>query len=121
KILLFFLPILIGYRIIYPLNPWYDAIIGSVIAFSLIAFIILVSNGGMGAGDMKLLAILGIVLGLKKVLLTFFIATLFGSIIGAILLYTRKVHRKQPIPFGPYLIIGSIISIFYGDNLISQY
>lgn len=121
KILLFFLPFVILARIISPLTPWYDAIIGGVVGFGLIAIIILLSNGGMGAGDMKLFGIIGMILGWQNTLLTFFFAALFGAIIGGILLIFKMIKRKQPIPFGPYIVIGAIISYFYGKDIISLY
>lgn len=121
KILIFFLPLLIIMRIISPTEPWYDAIIGAVVGFGILALIIIVSKGGMGAGDMKLFALLGIVLGWKATLLTLFMASLFGAIIGGILIFIRKNSRKQPIPFGPYIIVASIISYFYSDPIITSY
>lgn len=121
KILLFFLPFLIMLRIISPLTPWYDAIIGAVVGFGLVALIILVSKGGMGAGDMKLFGVLGIVVGWKLVLLTFFIAALFGAIVGGIMLAFNKVKRKQPIPFGPYIVVAAIITYFYGEQIVTLY
>lgn len=121
KVLLFFLPLFIIMRMIQPLEPWWSAVIGAVVAFLLIAIIILISRGGMGAGDMKLFGLLGIVLGTGKVLLTFFLASLLGSIIGMCLMLFKIVERKQPIPFGPYIIIATIISYFYGDLFIMWY
>lgn len=121
KILLFFLPLLIIMRILSPLDPWYNSIIGAVVGYVLVALIIIFSKGGMGAGDMKLLGVLGIVLGLGKVLLTFFIAALIGAIIGGILMALGKLNRKQPIPFGPYIIVATIITYFYGDKVIGWY
>lgn len=121
KVLLFFLPFLIVMRIVVPLNPWYDAIVGAVIAFVLLAIIIIVSKGGMGAGDMKLFGILGIVLGLWKVLLTFFLAALFGAVIGGAFMLFNKVKRKQPIPFGPFIVLATFITYYWGDNIIDWY
>jgi len=121
KVLLFFLPIFILLRIISPLHPWYDAIIGAVVGFFLIALIILLSKGGMGAGDMKLFGVLGIVLGWKNILLTFFIAAFLGAIIGGVLMLLNKVGKRQPIPFGPYIVIGSLISYFYGEQIVTFY
>src|SRR5699024_11733347 len=89
KVLLFFLPLFIMMRIIQPLEPWWSALIGGGIAFLLLAIIILVSKGGMGAGDMKLFGLLGIVLGLSKVLLTFFLSCLLGAVIGMCLLFFK--------------------------------
>src|SRR5690625_5997125 len=109
KILLFFLPFFIIMRMIEPLEPWWSAIVGGAVAFVLIALIISVSRGGMGAGDMKLFGLLGIILGLGKVLLTFFLASLFGAIFGIILLLCKIIERKQPIPFGAYIFVATII------------
>lgn len=121
KIILFFLPLLIISRIISPLTPWYDMIIGAVVGYTTIALIIVLSRGGMGAGDMKLFFILGIVLGWKEVLFTLFLASLLGACIGLILRFLQKVGRRQPIPFGPYIALAAIISYFHGDALISAY
>src|SRR5699024_2642767 len=104
-----------------PLTPWYDAIIGAIVGFGLIALIIIVSQGGMGAGDMKLFGVIGIVLGWKNVLLAFFIAAFLGAFIGGILMLVNKVKKKQPIPFGPYIVIGALISYFYGEQILTFY
>src|SRR5699024_3857592 len=112
KILLFFLPFFILMRIISPITPWYDAIIGAIVGFLLIAFIILVSHGGMGAGDMKLFGVLGVVLGLKLTLLSFFMAAFLGALIGGIFMLVKKIKRKEPIPFGPYIVCGTLLSYF---------
>lgn len=121
KVLLFFLPLLMIARIITPLDPWYNSVIGAVVGFALLAVIIIVSKGGMGAGDMKLFGVLGIVLGLGKVLLTFFLAALFGAIVGGVFMMFKKVEKRQAIPFGPFIALAAIISFFYGDRIIQIY
>lgn len=121
KILLFFLPIFIILRIIAPLDPWWNSIIGALTGFVLIFIIILVSRGGMGAGDMKLFGLLGIILGFEKVLLTFFFACLIGAVTGMILMLLKIVKRKQPVPFGPFIVIAALLSYFYGDAMIQWY
>src|SRR5699024_4736589 len=121
KLLLFFLPIFIILRIIEPLTPWHSSITGAIVGFVLLAFIIIASKGGMGAGDMKLFGVLGLVLGLKKVLLTFFLASLFGALLGGVLILLKIINRKQAIPFGPYIVLAALISYFYGDDIISLY
>src|SRR5690625_653056 len=121
KILLFFLPFFIILRIISPLDPWYDAIIGGVVGYVLIMIIILVSKGGMGAGDMKLLGVLGIVLGWKLTLLVFFIGTFAGALIGGLLMVTKRLKRGEPMPFGPYLLFGAILSYHFGEQFLTFY
>ncbi len=121
KILLFFLPFLLILRIIHPLDPWYDAIIGGVVGYTLIAIIIIVSKGGMGAGDMKLFGVLGIIFGISNTMLSFLIAAFLGAIIGSILILLKRLKKKQPIPFGPYIVVGAIITYFYGSKIIQLY
>lgn len=72
----------------------------------------------MGAGDVKLLAMIGAFLGWQKTLLTFFIAPFFGLIIGIINLLTRKDHT---IPYGPFLSLAAILSLFWADKIISLF
>lgn len=121
KILLFFLPLFIVMRSVQPLEPWYDSLIGGIVGFSLIMMIILVSRGGMGAGDMKLFGVLGIILGWKLTLLTLFIAALLGALIGGLLIATKIISRRQPIPFGPYIIVGTFLSYYFGEQILTYY
>ncbi|RDW21790.1 prepilin peptidase [Oceanobacillus chungangensis] len=121
KILLFFLPLITVMRVIQPLDPWWSPIVGAIVIAVILAIIILVSRGGMGAGDMKLFAVLGIVLGVEKVLLAFFLSCLLGAIIGMLLILFKVIKRKQPVPFGPYIVLAALIAYFYGEMLIDWY
>lgn len=121
KVLLFFAPLFIIERVLIPLDPWWSPIIGAAIGFGLLLLIAIISKGGMGGGDIKLFAILGLVLGWKLVLLAFFMSTLFGSIFGIIGLLIKKVERGKPMPFGPYIALGTIVTYFWGEALINWY
>lgn len=121
QILLFFLPLFITLRFFNPLEFWWSPILGAILPFIMIAVIIFLSQGGMGAGDMKLFGVIGIVLGLKKVLLAFLLSCVIGAVIGMILFYCKKVSLRQPLPFGPFIIVASFISYYYGDIMITWY
>lgn len=121
KVLIFFLPFFLIMRILSPLDPWYDALIGAIVGFVVLSGIILVSKGGMGGGDMKLFTLLGLVLGWKGTLLTLFLAALLGVLVGGMIILIQKADRKQPIPFGPYIIVAALLSYFYGEQIISMY
>jgi leader peptidase (prepilin peptidase)/N-methyltransferase len=69
----------------------------------------------MGGGDIKLVAMIGAFLGWKKVLLTFFIAPFLGSFTG---LYLKIRYKREIVPYGPYLALGALISLLYGDAII---
>ncbi|RDW16439.1 prepilin peptidase [Oceanobacillus arenosus] len=121
KVLVFFLPLLIIMRVVQPLEPWWSPIVGAIVIAVILAIIILVSRGGMGAGDMKLFAVLGIVLGVEKVLLAFFLSCLLGAVIGMLLMLFNIIKRRQPVPFGPYIVFAALIAYFYGDSMIDWY
>jgi leader peptidase (prepilin peptidase)/N-methyltransferase len=70
----------------------------------------------MGGGDVKLLAMIGAFLGWKAALFTFFVAPVFGSIIGVINLIVTKDHT---IPYGPFLSFSAFISLFWLDKIVS--
>ena len=69
----------------------------------------------MGGGDVKLLAMIGAFLGWKIAVLTFFISPIFGAIVGIII----KLRTKNSlIAYGPYLALGSLVSLFFGKDII---
>lgn len=121
KILIWFAGLFLLERIIWPLNPWWDSLLGAVTGFLLLLIIALVSKGGMGGGDVKLYALLGLVLGFKLVLLSFFLSTLFGAVIGGLALLLKIVKRRQPIPFGPFIAAGTLTAYYWGSELINLY
>jgi len=70
----------------------------------------------MGGGDVKFLAMIGAFLGWQRALLTFFIAPLFGAAIGVVNLAVKKDHT---IPYGPFLALGALLSLFWADKIIN--
>jgi leader peptidase (prepilin peptidase)/N-methyltransferase len=75
----------------------------------------------MGGGDIKLMAMLGGVLGWKGVILTTFVGSLFGSFIGISLILIKGGEFGSKIPFGPYLALGAIISLFLGQECLELF
>ena len=69
----------------------------------------------MGGGDIKLLAMAGSILGWKLVTLTFFLAPMLALLPGLIVLVFKRSHV---IPYGPFLSLGLILSLFVGDELL---
>ncbi len=103
-----------------PIAIWSDlfGFLAGGISFLLIA---LVSKGAMGGGDIKLIALLGFILGLKKTLLNILLSFMIGAIISLFLLITKEKGRKDAIPFGPFINIGFLISLIWGDSIIIWY
>jgi len=116
----------------YDLLPVFDSLLGVLIGggiiyftgflFDLIYFKVLKrppiqgETESMGGGDVKLLAMIGAFLGWKRALLTFFIAPFLGVVIGIVNLVSKKDHT---IPYGPFLSLGALISLFWMDKIIS--
>lgn len=69
----------------------------------------------MGGGDVKLMGAIGAFLGWKLTILAFFIAPFFGAIFGLIV---KARHNKSVIPYGPFLALGAIIAIFFGETIM---
>lgn len=76
---------------------------------------------GMGGGDIKLLAMIGAFLGWKPALLTIMIGSLTGSIIGISLIALRLMKRDEYIPFGPFLVLGALLSMFFAQPMLDWY
>ena len=76
---------------------------------------------GMGHGDFKLFAAFGAWFGWTQLPLILLMSSLFGAVIGIIYLKTTKQARETPIPFGPFLCIAGLISLFYGRAIITWY
>ncbi|KHF29683.1 Type 4 prepilin-like proteins leader peptide-processing enzyme [Anoxybacillus sp. BCO1] len=122
RVLLFFTPLLLVERLwIAPLTPWWDSLLGSVVGFMILFVIAVVSKGGMGGGDIKLFALIGLALGAKLTVLAFFLSTLVGTIFGLIGMALGRVKRGEPMPFGPAIVAGTLIAYFFGETIIDFY
>lgn len=121
KILLVFAGLFLLERIFIPLTPWWDSLLGAFIGFTLLLLIAIVSKGAMGGGDIKLFAVVGFVVGTKIMLLSFFLATLYGAVFGIIGLALKRLERKKAIPFGPFIAAGTLTAYYFYENIITWY
>ncbi|MBI2450407.1 MAG: prepilin peptidase [Candidatus Nealsonbacteria bacterium] len=94
-------------------------------AFGAAAFftaIVLLSRGKwMGAGDIKLAFLMGLMLGYPNILVALFLAFFIGAIMGAGLIILGKKTMKSEVPFGPFLVLGTFIALFWGKIIINWY
>lgn len=106
-----------GSYLVGPIN----AGLGFLIGGGLFYLIAIVSRGGMGGGDIKYIAAAGALLGWQQVLLVIFLGAILGSVIGLALMIAQKKGRKSQIPFGPFLVLGTLTTIFFGEDLLNLY
>lgn len=90
-------------------------------AGALIAAIVVLSRGGMGGGDIKLAALIGAFLGWPGVAVALFTGFMAGGVVGIGLLALRLRGRKDAIPFGPWLAVGALVALFWGDAIAAWY
>lgn len=76
---------------------------------------------GMGGGDIKLLAMIGVLLGWQGVFFTIFTASGIGTIVGLLTMVRQRKDMKLAIPFGPFLSLGAILYVFFGPGIIVWY
>lgn len=91
------------------------------IIISVPLYIIAVITNGIGGGDIKLMAVSGLLLGFEATLVAFFIAALLGGSVAIVLLLTKQTHMKSLIAFGPYLCIGIFFAYCYGIEVFNWY
>ena len=72
----------------------------------------------MGLGDVKLMGALGLYFGLSNIIIVSLLSFLVGAILSILLLITRVKKTDEYIPFGPFIVIGSLITIFVPYNII---
>ncbi|ATA60837.1 prepilin peptidase [Geobacillus stearothermophilus] len=121
RVLLVFAGLFLVERLVIPFLPWADMLLGAAVGFSLLWLIAVLSKGGMGGGDVKLFAVLGFVLGWKMVLLAFFLATLYGTVIGLVGMALGRVRRGKPMPFAPAIALGALTAFFFGEAIVRAY
>lgn len=83
--------------------------------------IIITKGKGMGGGDVKLGAFIGLGLGFPKSLVALMLSFISGAVFSLILIFLGKRHFGQVIPFGPFLVLGSLIALFWGQRIIDWY
>jgi len=97
---------------------WHNAIlsgIGSALPYFVI--ILLTKGAGMGGGDLKLAFVMGLLLGFPRVFFAHYIAFLLGGMVALLLLIGGKKRFGQSIAFGPFLVIGTYLLLFWGDRI----
>lgn len=87
----------------------------------LFVLIFILSKGGIGGGDIKLIGVFGFILGFPKILVNIFLSFILGGIVSIFLLIFKIKERRDPIAFGPFLILGFLVSLFKGNEIILWY
>jgi len=97
------------------------AAVGGGIGFGIFLLIAIVSRGGMGWGDVKLAALIGLATGFPLVFLAIIMGAILGGIVAVALVIAKKRKRRQTIPFGPFLALAAMVTLLWGSSILSWY
>jgi leader peptidase (prepilin peptidase) / N-methyltransferase len=98
-----------------------NALIGAAAGFIFLLIPALVTRGGMGFGDVKMAALIGLTTGFPEVFVAVLGGIVMGGLVAIILLALKIKKRKEVIPFGPFLSIASIISLVWGAQILDAW
>jgi leader peptidase (prepilin peptidase)/N-methyltransferase len=97
------------------------AAIGGAIGFVIFLLIAIISHGGMGWGDVKLAALIGLATGFPLIFAALVIGATLGGLVAIVLLVSKKRGRKEAIPFGPFLSVAGMITLIWGGEILGWY
>ena len=106
---------------IFLLGSFLSGVIGGCVGFVLFGILYLVAPDKVGAGDVKLACLIGLMVGFPLVLLSLSLAILIGGVISWALVAFKRVRVSGNIPFAPFLCSGAIVSLWAGDWIINWY
>jgi len=93
-------------------------IISGILAFLFFFSLLLITKGkGMGFGDVKLVFVMGLIVGFPGIFISIYFAFLSGAIVALFLMFLHKKKLKSTIAFGPFLSLGCMIALIWGDFL----
>lgn len=111
----------LGVRLLVPFIELDRALLGASLAFAVMLIIYLLARGGMGFGDVKLAALLGLYLGPAPVMLTLLLSFIVGAMAGIFLMALKLKGRKDMLPLGPFIALGAFCTILFGPAIILWY
>jgi prepilin signal peptidase PulO-like enzyme (type II secretory pathway) len=104
-------------RSVPPGRDTLTALLGGAVGLSLFSLVALVRRGGMGAGDVKLAALIGLMVGFPQVLWALTLGILAGGVMALFLLLTHLRELKSYMPYAPFLCFGAVITLVYNPTL----
>jgi leader peptidase (prepilin peptidase) / N-methyltransferase len=97
------------------------AALGGGVGFIIFLLIALISRGGMGWGDVKLAALIGLATGFPMVVVAIIMAAILGGIVAVALMIAKRKKRRETVPFGPFLAVAAMVTLLWGSNILDWY
>ena len=107
---------------LYALKEFGIVVLGALIISLFFLFLIFITKGrGMGFGDVKLGFLIGLINGFPFGIFSIFLGFVIGAVYSLLLMAVKKKTMKDTIPFGPFLIIGSVVTLLFGSAIWEWY
>jgi len=120
--------IIIGFIISFfvPYVSFVNSALGVVVGGGIILVIgltgsVIFKKEAMGGGDVKLAAMIGTFLGWRYIIISLFLGFFLGALAGIFLIMSKIKSREDTVPFGPFIVLGSFITLLWGEKIISWY
>ncbi|MBW6440973.1 prepilin peptidase [Patescibacteria group bacterium] len=103
-------------------SHFFNTVFAAFLGFLSLLSILLITKGrGMGGGDVKLAFLMGLVLTWPAIIVAIFSSFILGSIYGVTLILLGKKKMSSMVPFGPFLVVGTVLGLFWGNEIMSWY
>jgi len=93
------------------------SVIGAMLGGGVVAVILILSRGGMGMGDVKLMALVGLIYGWQRALVVFFSAVALCGFYAAVMVLSSKLKLKSFLPFAPFITLGALVAIVFNQRV----
>lgn len=117
QVVLFLIILILLYLFINRTDIWLYLLSGLTMSSFLLMLLLITRGRGMGLGDVKFAFLMGLILGFPSIIIAFYLSFLTGALFSLILILSGKKTIKATIPFGPFLAVATIVSLFYGQSL----
>jgi leader peptidase (prepilin peptidase)/N-methyltransferase len=94
---------------------------GGIILIIGLAGSVIFKKEAMGGGDVKIAAMIGAFLGWRYIIISLFLGFFLGALAGIFLIMSKIKSREDTVPFGPFIVLGSFITLLWGEKIISWY
>jgi len=117
QVVLFLIILILLYLFINQTNIQSYLLSGLIMSAFLLILFLITRGRGMGLGDVKFAFLMGLILGFPSIIIAFYLSFLTGAAFSLILVIVGKKKMKATIPFGPFLVTATVVSLFYGQSL----
>lgn len=113
--------VIINFWIGFPMPGALNMLLAATVGGGVLLLIAVLTRGGMGGGDIKFMAVLGLWLGWPYILIVLLLSFIIGGVAGVGLVLFKLRGRKDFIPFGPFIAIATLITLLYGLDILFWY